>query len=258
MNQIELTPAEIEMINLKREQEELKRKETELRAQAEREKSIQRAKDRITEKLAESAAQVAAATQYAIDLGPGFEIKITESTQTEKVDDWSHSYVLREARIHCGEYKITVAMHTTWGKYGRGTNHGYKMYVSGPGIDWKASNRAQSKTKTVKAKIDDAIAEFRAQAEFAEKKKNSLANTLKKMKDQFANAEVTVGRDAERNYKGQYTSYDCISIKFPNGVAMKFKVYSDGTLERKSVTFSTKDQWAIMNALSNIELPATV
>ena len=76
MTELQLTPAELEMITIKREQEELAKKEQQLKKQLELQTEIAAAEKAIASLIAEDDKQIAAAKAFGPKLpGWNFEIK---------------------------------------------------------------------------------------------------------------------------------------------------------------------------------------
>ena len=209
--------------------------------------------------------QIAAAKDFAQALGSGFELKIRTWVEEVKINDyvneefvpiWSDNFTRRLATIVCGEYTINVKKHIVYSGswHSRGTDHGYKMFVSGPGIEYKYESKALTSTKTVKAKIDECIEKKKRELEYKQKQLSALETTVEKMRTLYPDAIVSSGKDGERSYNGRYETYDAITIKFANGISIKYKVYSDGSLGRKDITFHVKDSWALMDIMNSVTI----
>lgn len=260
---MELTQAEKEMIALKREQEALAIREAELNRQAELEKKISDARITVKKQMASDQEQIAAAREYAKKM-PGANLKITIWQAVEKVHQYNEQnewivvheepITREEAAIHFDEYKIRVAKHFVYsGKWGRhSTDKGYKMFVSGPGIKYQEEGRALSNPATAIKKIQEAIDTRNSLKLAAERQKSALETTIEKMKRLYPNAMVTSDRGSEKNYRGHYEGYDAVTIFFANGIKIKYKVYGDGSLGRKDISFDVKDAWELMAVMSKV------
>jgi len=263
---MELTQAEKEMIALKREQEALAQKEAVLKKQAQLEKDIARVRSEMDQLKKSDLEQIAAAKEFHKKLGAGFDLKIHSrvdtkhvkqyNEQNEYVSVWSDNFTRKEAVIIYGEYTIQVRPHVTYGKgaWGRATNHGYKMFVTGPGIDWDSESKALTNVTTVKKKIQTAIESIQAEKARKEKQTNAVTVTVQKMLALYPNAIVSSFKDSEKNYRGRYESYDAVQIIFENGIKMKYKVYGDGSLGRKDIVFNVKDSWALMELMNGLTI----
>ena len=262
---MELTPAELEMLKIKREQEALAKKEAELKKQTKLEADIKSARERMASRVNEDRNQIKAAQEFAGKMS-GVTVKINTwieeaavkqyNEQNERVSVWSDNFTRREAIIVYGDYLIKVEKHITYEHYGFGRSskdNGYKMFVSGPGIDYKSERKALSNPATAIKKITECIASIKAEKNRKEKQKSAVETTVEKMKTLYPDATVASFIDSEKNYKNVYESYDAVSIKFANGIKIKYKVYSDGSMGRKDITFpSVNNQWELMNIMNSI------
>lgn len=273
-----LSPAELEMIKLKREQEELAKKELEAKKALQIEKDIAAAELQLAKTMKEDEEQVAATVKYLEELvncSPQYVIEIVDSQNVIEVKGdyinpdnpkeanynrvvvWSKTYPRKVAHINYGNYKVRVAKHFTYKSY-RSVDNGYKMFISGDGIDYNRNNRPYAKAKTVHEVFTDAIKSIQEKKELQEKKKNALSTTFEKMKLLYPNAKIVEGYDFEKNYNprkyGYGERYDTITITLPNNITITYRVYSDGSLSRKSISFPSNgpDQWKILEKLNSI------
>lgn len=276
MTDIVLTPAELEMIALKRKQFELEQQEKALKQKAQLEKDIADKLAYIHKRTLVDQAQVKAAQDYCKELGAGYTVVITGSTETVKITGdytnpvdpssngyervvlWSESFKRETAHITNGSYTVTVAEQLVYGsKWStRSTSNGYKMYVSGPGIDWKDSNRALSRVAKVKEKIKIASDSIKAEEDLKNRQKNALQTTVDKFQAEYPDAEVTTDKGWDKSYGKRYEGviYDMVRIKFVNGVSIAYRVYADGSLGRVSFNLpGAKDEATFRNNLSQMK-----
>lgn len=264
--EMKLTPAELQMIALKREQEALKQKEETLRKEADREKRIAAAVSRIEHKTAEDNSQCAAAQEFFKDFPlQNYSLTIEVRDETESVTDynnggkreilWSKTFTRRTAEIiHNGVYRIRVWFHQPTDKFGRRKSGGeYKMYISGPGLNYRDERRGYTKPKSVIAKIREVKDQIDYEAAAKSRELNSLEATMIKMKGKYPDALVNQATNDER-IGNRYVSYPVVNITFTNGVCITYRVYGDGSLGRKNITFpnTIKDSWALMDAMSGV------
>ena len=273
---LELTPAELEMVALKREQEALAKKEADLKKQAQMEKEVAERKQYMAKTIATCNRQVQAVKDFAADLGKGYEVVVTVHEDECKVTGdylnmekpsecgyereilWSEKFNKESARIKYGNYTICVEEQIVYGSHwsSRGTSKGYKMYVSGPGIDWKEERRALGRVSTVKEKIKTAMDKIQAEENHKNAQKNALEKTVDRFKSEYPDAEVTTDRGWEKGYgSNRYvgTTYDMVRVKFANGCSIAYRVYADGSLSRVSFNLpATKDEASFMKNLSQM------
>jgi hypothetical protein len=262
MTHLELTPAELEMVKLTRQKEELAAKEAALQAQADLEKKIAAKESEIHKAIANDKAQIAAAKKYFNDFDSNlYSLEIIDKPQTAKVIDyraedqpllWSKDYVQQTAVIKSKDgYTVDVKeqfVSTNWHSKSRG----YKMYLRGPGIDYKESEKALGRPSTVISKINNAIEKLENARKREQNKKNALAVTVERLTAEYPDAKITVSYEYDRTYRrGRITlgdKYDMISITLKNGICVHYRVWADGSLSQLSISFPKT------NAASNMLL----
>lgn len=276
MTDMELTPSELEMIRLKREQLELAKKEEEAKKAIQLEKDIIVKEEYIKKTLAKDREQINAANTFATDLGSDYIVYVQDRDEEVKIMGdyinkengfdrhvlWSKQFKRKNATISrsiagVGEYRISVGEQITYSsKWStRGTSQGYKMYVNGPDIDWKQQNRAYARATKVNEVIKEAVSRYEYRKSAEESKKNALACTVAKMQKDYPNAKVEIGYDYERSYKGGLgTKFDTVTITFENKVWVTYRVYSDGSLSRCKMSFpNEKNAWDNMQTLNELK-----
>jgi hypothetical protein len=263
---VALTPAELEMIKVKREQDALAKKEAELIKQAQFEKVVSAKRAYMDKQKLYDNEQIQATKDFANSLGTDYTLKIktwVEEVYIKEYDEnnqyvpvWTDNFTRRSAYIVNGDYTINVTKHITYGSkyFFGGTDNGFKMFVSGPGIEYKYEKKALSNTKTVSAKIDACIEARRYELEYKQKQLTAVEVAVNKMEILYPDALVTHTKDSERSYNGKYETYDAVTIKFTNGINIKYKVYADGSLGRKDITFNVKDAWALMDVMNAVTI----
>lgn len=260
MTQIELSQEELDLIQAKREEEAAREKVKQDRIQAD----IAKGKANIAKRVEESKKQNAAAESFLKELGEGW----TAHTDTHKSGErvywggelvWEEIYNCDNVYLKYGDYKVTVYTHTVYsGTWGRGANKGYKMFVSGPGIEYGYSQKALSKAATVNKKVQERIQIAKDVEERKKSKQTAVETAVSDLKMKFPEAVVTAFKDWTRGHsKSGYREYDKLVVKLKNGIELHYEVYSDGRLGRLNVLFSCQDEIALIGALGAIELPST-
>jgi len=262
MKTIELTPAELELIQVKRQQEELAAQEAAVQNQLAIEKEIARVNLQVEGYIKQEAQQVKAAGEFALQMpSVGFHVDTRDleakaTYKSEVVDTIKYqeqvAYMLKDG------YKISVREHIVYSRYGgRGRSQGYKMYVTGPGIDYKTSNRGYKNTKKVIELIEDTIESIKAKELFIAKQKGAVESTVAKLTQEFPKAKVISSRGCKINPYGspsnRYTEYDKVEVKLPNGVNIEYRVHSDGYMERLGITYPKHDTMELISMLNNLE-----
>lgn len=275
---MELTPAELEMIRLKREQLELAKKEEEAKKAIQLEKDIIVKEEYIKKAIAKDLEQINAANTFATDLGSDYTVEIQDRDEEVKIMGdyinkengfdrhvlWSKQFKRKTATISrsiagVGEYRISVAEQITYSsKWStRGTSQGYKMYISGPGIEWKQQNRAYARATKVNEVIKAAMDQIDYEKKQAEAKKNAVQTTVDRFTAEYPDAEVTTDKGWESGYGSRKyisTPYDIVRVKFANGCSISYRVYGDGSLLRLAFNLpGAKDEATFRNNLSQMK-----
>lgn len=267
-NEITLTQSEIEMIQVKREQEALKEREAQLKKAAANEKAILSRKAQMKKDLEASKAQVAATKAFLEEFGPSWKLRIdTVNTKYEvknylgdsKWEEvWEEYQTLESACIVNGEYRVSVAEHVTsgdsWG-YGQ-RNLGYKMYLKGPGVEYKYERKALGRVSTLIKKYDEVREQIRYEAEMKAKKASAIETTVAKMKVLYPDANVVAGTSGKYTDHGRrnWITFDTATITFANGITIVYRVYPDASLGRIEMTFpkmeTAYDLMDVMNSVT--------
>lgn len=272
---LELTPAELEMVALIREKEALAKKEAEAKKALELEKNIKAKQDSIAANKKKDLEQIAAAKKYLLDFDTTqYSLVINTKQETVQVMGdyidkengfdrhilWSEVYGRQWAVIsHKDGQKVKVEEQIVYSSSwrSRGESKGYKMYISGPGIEYKQEGQALSRVKSVMEKIKAANESIAYTKKKEENKRNSLQATVDRFKAEYPDAEVTTDYSYDKGYDGRYYSsgerYDIVRVKFVNGAQIGYRVYPDGSLSRLSFNLpGAKDEDTFRNNLSQM------
>lgn len=260
MTQIELTQEELDLIQAKRDEIAAKEKAQEDRIAAE----IVKAKANIARRLEESEKQRAAALAFQKELGEGWVAHTKSHQGIEKVYwggtvVWDETYTWDNVHLQKEKYEVSVDIHTVYGSsWGRGTNKGYKMFLSGPDVEYAYERKALSKAATVNKKVEECIEAIRVREEHKKQKASALETAVSDLKMKFPEAVISAFKDWTRGYgKSAYREYNKLVVKLKNGIEVHYEVYSDGRLNRLNVLFSCQDEIALIGALGAVELPST-
>ena len=211
---------------MKRQQEELAAQEKAAQKQLAIEKEIARATLQVKGYMDKNAQQVKAAGEFALQIPTaGFHIDEYERTVSVTYDGEvieTLKYTERTPYMLKDGYKISVTEHIVYSKFSyRGSSRGYKMYVSGPGIDYKTSNRGYKNTQKLVELIEDTIEAIKAQELYKNKQRNAVQTAVANLTEQFPNAKINSGRGCKINPYGtpsnRYTEYDEIVVVLENG-----------------------------------------
>lgn len=272
---LELTPAELEMVALIREKEALAKKEAEAKKALELEKEIKAKQDSIAANKKKDQEQVAAARKYLLDFDTTqYSLDIKTWNETAQVTGdyidrengfdrhilWSEVYERQGAVIsHKDGQKVKVEEQIVYSSSwrSRGESKGYKMYICGPGIEYKQEGQALSRVKSVMEKIKAANESIAYTKKKEENKRNALQVTVDRFKAEYPDAEVTTDYAYDKGYGsrnyGGGERYDIVRTKFVNGAQISYRVYPDGSLSRVSFNLpGSKDEASFMKNLSQM------
>lgn len=244
------------MIRIKREQDELKKKERELKDQENRNKEILGAQEQVKRYLAENEKYANATKDYyekfqkaypgefqLIELpdehkeyalsdyeyddqgnrkkdAAGFSIKNTYYTQPYSLKRYEIKYKKNK------KYTIVVKEHVVYGSYSlRKTSSDWVMNVKGL-KEWKDEQKNLKNIKTVKDKIDDDIEESETKLSAEQREKEGLQFTkdfvTEKYKDE--KPEVKIDTTWNRSWDGKSGREDkYVLATFKNGLSVKYK-----------------------------------
>lgn len=273
---LELTPAELEMIAVIREKDLVAKKEAEAKKALELEKDIKAKQDIIAANKKKDQEQIAAAKKYLLEFDTTqYSLVINTKQETMQVMGdyidkengfdrhiiWSEVYERQWAVIgHKGGQKVRVDEQIVYSSSWRskGESKGYKMYICGPGIEYKQEQQALSRVKSVMEKIKAANDSIEYLKKKEENKRNALQVTVDRFKADYPDAEVTTDYSYEKAYGSRnYSSgerYDIVRTKFVNGAQISYRVYPDGSLSRVSFNLpASKDEASFMQSLSQIK-----
>lgn len=262
MNTVNLTPAELEMIQVKRQQEELAAKEAAAKKQLAIENEIKRVKAQVEDSVKKDTQQNAAARDFAATVAGSKVVVETNKKQwnatyggeTIKVFNYTETKVY----LTLNGYTIYVNEHIVYSKWSyRGSSKGYKMYVSGPGIDYKTSQRGYKNGKKVVELIEETIQHREAQELHKNKQKNAVETAVANLMEQFPTAKIVAGRGYKFNHhaspSNRYTDYDAIDVTLENGIEIEYRVYSDGQLSRMDLRFPKHSTAELLSQLNNMK-----
>lgn len=269
-NVIELSAAELEMIEKNRQmQAELDAKK-EAAMEAEFVKNKQQAQNNVAKKIAEGKEQVAAAAEFASALGSKYIAKTEKYHIEEKAykRDYNTHRAIEESAvifegeysetfISRGEYRVRVIEHLVYSRYSyRGSSKGYKMYVSGPGIDYKTSQRGYKNAKKVNELIEGIIEAQEAKRQYELKQKSAIVTVVENFKKEYPTANVFADQGCSYNpynRRNSYTQFDQVVIALENGIVMKYRVYADCTLSMVGIEYPKMKATELVSSLNSLK-----
>ena len=274
MKTLELTPAELKMIEIAREKEALENKEKAAKKAIQLEKDIQAHELSIAKLLAEYKAQNQAAKQYFVqfpkeaeimNLAKSREFKLTgDYTNPENPSEnnwerevlWSKTVTYTDCQILFKSNVIYVREHIVYSSSysARGTNKGWKMSIG-------SDDKKYTRVSTVVTKIDEEIKAKEDAVKAVEAKKSSLQTAVDKLTKEFPEAKIAMDHDYEKTWsrgamKTDWNNrFDVINVTLTNGIVVSYKVYGSGQLGRRSITMpKIQDEFELLNQLSNVKV----
>jgi len=268
---LELTAAELELIENKRKQDILAEEAEKLKKEAKIQKESIEMETSILKEQKEANLQVLAATEYynsLAKLNPKYKLIITEKETYRDIINYSadskapdriikrFDYKLSEAHIilEGTPYNINVRKHIVY-KSWRSEDNGYKMELCGGGF---YNERLLTNTKTLNKKIEDKLESIENKKVAEQKKVSNLDTAYDNLINKYPEATITKSTEWERNLYDRKVSGETINIitvTLLNKIKIKFKVYNDGTLGRKEVSYPFKNNFDLLDTLNNIIIP---
>jgi hypothetical protein len=268
---LELTAAELELIENKRKQEVLNLEAEALRAAARLEKDIIDEEAAIRKEQNNNNDQVIATKDYLKELqklNPNYKLVEEEKEVIRQIKGGSFNdkerpilkefkYIINQVHITLEgtPFKVEVKKHMVYSGWRSSTDKGYKMELYGGGF---YNERLLSNTKTLNKKIEDKL-QADLNAKVAEQKKaSSLDTAYDNLVNKYPDATITKSTEWERNSYDRKVSGETINIitvTLLNKIKIKFKVYSDGTLGRKEISYPFKTNFDLLDTLNNIIIP---
>ena len=274
---LELTAAELELIENKRKQDILAEEAEKLKKEAKIQKESIEIQNSILKEQKEANLQVLAATEYynsLAKLNPKYKLEVTERELKKEIKDYSGAriiysgteaiviksfdYTIKNAQIILSDspFKVDVKKHFVYSGWAHrsSTDKGYKMELYGGGF---YNERLLSNPKTLNKKIEDKIQSDKDKAEAKLKKASAVETVFNKLTVQYPDAIITIGTEWLRdtwNKQGGET-IDIVGVKLANGIKMKFRVFSDKSISRMEITFPVKDSYQLLEVMNGVTFP---
>lgn len=271
----ELTPAEQQLILLKRQEEELERQKQEVQKTLRTEQATLKGVSKIRELLTADQAQKEAAYAFLKELGTGWMPQVTNTPSSheefeyetvtrpdgkqgsEKVILFHEDFTRSTTYLTNGNFIIKVKPHyKTEGKYcPKSVYQGYKMFLSGPGVDWKQENKPLKDAKTANKKVQEYIDSQSSARQLIIKREAAVSKTVNDLLGKYPGADVQTYIEWETpKWEKRGSEVDYVKLTLPNGITVKYKVYVDGSLSRRSLEFP-RIEGDLVEILSKIEFP---
>ena len=272
---LELTTAELALIENARMQEVLNLEAEALRAAARLEKEIIDEEAAIRREQNHNNDQVIATKDYLkalVKINPNYKLVEQEREVIRQIKGGNFNdkerpilkefkYIITDCHITLDDtpFKIEVKKHFVYGNSWstRATDKGYKMNLIGGGF---YNERLLSNPKTLNQKIEDTLQDNKNQAEAKLKKASAVEYVFENLSNLYPDAEIMKGTEWLRNdwdKKNRGEVIDIVGVKLANGIKMKFRVFSDKSLSRMEITFPVKDSYQLLGLMNGLVIPET-
>jgi len=268
---LELTTAELALIENARKQEVLNLEAEALRAAARLEKDIIDEEAAIRRDQNNNNDQVIATKDYLKELqklNPNYKLVEEEKEVIRQIKGGSFNdkerpilkefkYIINQVHITLEgtPFKVEVKKHMVYSGWRSSTDKGYKMELCGGGF---YNERLLSNPKTLNKKIEDKLESIENKKVAEQKKASSLDTAYDNLVNKYPDATITKSTEWERNSydrKASGETINIITVTLLNKIKIKFKVYSDGTLGRKEISYPFKTNFDLLDTLNNIIIP---
>jgi len=269
---LELTTAELALIENARKQEVLAQEAEALRVAARLEKDIIEMEAAIRREQNHNNDQIIATKDYlkALQkLNPNYklvekekevirQIKGGRFNDDEKIILKEFKYMITDCHIilEGTPFRIDVKKHfvysNNWST--RATDKGYKMELFGGGF---YNERLLSNPKTLNKKIEDKIQSDKDKEEAKIKKANAVEYVSENLSNLYPDAIINTGREwlASKWDKSGGEYIDIVGVKLANGIKIKFRVFSDKSISRMEITFPVKDSYQLLELMNGLTIP---
>jgi len=270
---LELTTAELALIENARMQEVLNLEAEALRAAARLEQDIIEEEAAIRKEQNSNNDQVIATKDYLKELqklNPNYKLveeekELTRQIKGEYLPDSTKRSILKEFKYIINQvhitlegtpFKVDVKKHFVYGSRWstRATDKGYKMNLIGGGF---YNERLLSNPKTLNNKIEDKIQSDKDKEEAKIKKANALEYVSENLSNLYPDAIINTGREwlASKWDKSGGEYIDIVGVKLANGIKIKFRVFSDKSISRMEITFPVKDSYQLLELMNGLVIP---
>lgn len=271
---LELTTAELALIENARKQEVLAQEAKALQDAARLEQDIIKGEALIRKEQNHNCDQVMATKDYlkALEkLNPKYKLiqedkEVSRQIKGDYLPDSKYErevlkeikYIITNCHITLDgtPFKIEVKKHFVYAdKWStRSTDKGYKMELLGGGF---FNGRLLSNPKTLNQKIEDTLQDNKNRAEAKLKKASAVEFVFENLSNLYPDAEIMKGTEWLRNSwdKNGGETIDIVGVKLANGIKMKFRVFPDKSLSRMEITFPVKDSYQLLELMNGLVIP---
>ena len=270
---LELTTAELALIENARKQEVLAQEAKALQDAARLEQDIIKEEAAIRKEQNNNNDQVIATKDYLKELqklNPNYKLVEEEKEVIRQIKGGSFNDterpILKEFKYNSTSahitldgtpFKVEVKKHFVYGNSWstRATDKGYKMNLIGGGF---YNERLLSNPKTLNKKIEDTLLDNKNRAEAKIKKADAVEYVFANLSNLYPDAVITKGTEWLRDTwdkKNGGQVIDIVGVKLANGIKMKFRVFPDKSLSRMEITFPVKDSYQLLELMNGLTIP---
>jgi hypothetical protein len=272
---LELTAAELKLIENKRKQDALAQEAKALQNAARLEIEIIQNEKAILKDQVDNNAQVDAAIDFEMQLkklNPNYKLvkkerevirritgeylPDTKNYEREILKEFKFTITDCHITLEGTPFKIDIKKHLVYGDKwsSKVTDKGYKMQLFGGGF---YNEKLLTNPKTLNKKIEDKLQEDKEREEAKLKKANALEFVFENLSNLYPDAAINKGTEWLRNTwsKDGGEMIDKIEVKLANGIYIKYRVYPDKSISRMEITFPIKDNYQLLEVINGITFP---
>jgi len=272
---LELTTAELELIENARKQEVLAKEAKALQDAARLEKDIIETEMAIRKEQNNNNDQVNAAIEFEKQLkklNPNYKLVKEDKELTKQIkggylpDSKYEKEILKEIKYNSTSahiildgtpFKIEVKKHFVYkDKWSiKATDKGYKMELIG-GVFY--NERLLSNPKTLNEKIEDRLLDNKNKEEAKIKKANAVENVFENLSNLYPDAVITKGTEWLRDTwdkKNGGQVIDIIQVRLANLVKIKFRVFPDKSISKMELILPTKNNYELLELMNGLVIP---
>ena len=271
---LELTAAELALIENQRKQDALNAEAEALQKAARLEKEIIEIEKAIRKEQDINCEQVMATLTFHKQLeklNPKYRLILEDKEVIRQIkgdyipDSNYEREILKEIKYNSTSahitldgtpFKVEVKKHFVYGNSWstRATDKGYKMELRGGGL---YNERLLSNPKTLNKKIEDKLQDNKNRAEAKLKKASAVEFVFENLSNLYPDAVIYKGTEWQRNSwdKNGGEMIDIINVRLANLVKIKFRVFSDKSLSRMEITFPVKNSYELLELMNGLVIP---
>ena len=274
--QIQPTPAELKLIEIKREQDKLERQKLEAEQELRNQSRIEATKMEIENysdeirflntKIKDSFNELKKSFRgkfvlKTFDYVKNFETRVFITTYDDNGERKLESKIIFSEDLPCTTSKIVSIENPNCRIYPVKYNRQFRLRLEG--CDYKSSNTNYVNVNTCAGKIESYIASQKQELFNKNLEKLTIEIAQKQLSEKYPHAKVSVKKDCKRSHlsysKIAYNEYIACSVEFENGIRTSFTCYKNHqnpenpSFSRPTITIDKGDALSIISSLENLK-----